>query len=56
LYLNSKNSSKIGAIVATKDSHVVDHIAHARVWSSTEDGKGERPPPFTQICFDDIGW
>ena len=47
------HSHKITRVVATMDSHVKLHIAHAGFWVSGADGKSQ-PDPFTIIESKDI--
>lgn len=47
-----QNIAKIDEIYVTLDTHNKMHIAHASFWSSTEDGKGSEPDPFTQMTHD----
>lgn len=49
-----KNGDKIVNIVVTLDTHNVDHIAHAVVWNSKEDGSGVEPSIFSRISYNDV--
>jgi nicotinamidase/pyrazinamidase len=49
--MNSDNLVKIDEIVVTLDSHLPNHIAHARGW---KDSSGQPPAVFSQITAQQI--
>lgn len=48
-----ENLDKIDEIFVSLDTHNRMHIAHGCFWSSTVDGKGTEPAPFSQLMHDD---